>query len=94
METPRKFIIAIINLRGVSSKQAEQVYCIHHSNLQGTYIEILSSLVSSLPNRAQYIALHFLFGLTIRTFEVTGYPLFKFFITCLVSEILKGKDTS
>ena len=37
VETPRKFIIAIINLRGVSTKLNKYI-CIHHANVQETYV--------------------------------------------------------
>ena len=39
-------------------------------------------------------AIHFIFGLSIRTVEVIVISVVKFFVTCLVSEILKAYDTS
>ena len=38
--------------------------------------------------------MHILFGLSIRTFEITGISVVKFLITCLVAELLKDKDTT
>ena len=40
------------------------------------------------------MAIYFLFDLSIRTLEVTTISVDNFLITCLVSEILKDKDTN
>ena len=37
------------------------------------------------------MAINFLFGISIRTFEVTVISVV-YFLACLVSEILKGKE--
>ena len=64
VETPRKFIIAnlllfiIVNLLFIFTwcfHKAKQVYCIHHANVQETYIFLFTgSLYESLPSHIQH----------------------------------------